>query len=103
MRTASNANNEKKYEFYLGCKNHILIDAISYLPISEVTTTANVADREMAIHLLEGTHSRLSLDETFFIADKGYDIKDIYNYVYSLRTESIRYNSRWKNLNTDKA
>lgn len=35
----------------------------------------------MAIPLLKDTHSWLPLDETFFIADKGYDIKDIYNFV----------------------
>jgi len=28
---------------------------------------------------------------------------DYFKSIYSLRTESERYNSRWKNLNTDKA
>lgn len=81
VRTASNAYNEKKYEFYWGYKNHILVDAISGLPIAEITTTANVTDGEVAIPLLKNTNSWLSLEETFFIADKGYDIKDIYNFV----------------------
>ena len=81
VRTASNAYNEKKYEFYWGYKNHILLDAISGLPIAEITTTANVTDSEIAIPLLKDTHSWLPLDETFFIADKGYDIRDIYNFV----------------------
>lgn len=81
VRTASNAYNEKNYEFYWGYKNHILVDAISGLPIAEVTTTANITDGVMAIPLLKATHSWLDLDETYFIADKGYDIKDIYNFV----------------------
>lgn len=81
VRTASNAYNEKQYEFYWGYKNHILVDAISGLPIAEITTTANITDGEIAIPLLKSTNSWLSLEETFFIADKGYDIKDIYNFV----------------------
>lgn len=83
VRTASNTYNEKNYEFYWGYKNHILVDAISGLPIAEITTTANIADSEIAIPLLRNIHSWFPLDETFFIADKGYDIKDIYNYVYN--------------------
>jgi hypothetical protein len=81
VRTASNAYNEKNYEFYWGYKNHILVDAISGLPIAEVTTPANVTDAEVAIPLLKDTHSWLTLTETFFIADKGYDVRDIYNFV----------------------
>lgn len=83
VRTASNAYNEKNYEFYWGYKNHILVDAISGLPIAEVTTTANISDSEVAIPLLKDTHSWLPLNETFFIADKGYDIRDIYNFVHN--------------------
>ena len=33
VHTASNQTNEKKYEFYWGCKNHVLVDCISGLPI----------------------------------------------------------------------
>jgi hypothetical protein len=82
VRTASNAYNEKNYEFYWGYKNHILVDAITGLPIAEVTTTANITDSEIAIPLLKSTHSWLPLDETYFIADKGYDARDIYNFVH---------------------
>lgn len=81
VRTASNAYNEKNYEFYWGYKNHILVDAISGLPIAEITTTANITDSEIAIPLLKSTSSWLSLEEAYFIADKGYDIRDIYNFV----------------------
>ncbi|MGE5631713.1 MAG: transposase [Caulobacteraceae bacterium] len=83
VRTASNAYNEKNYEFYWGYKNHILVDAITGLPIAEVTTTANITDSEIAIPLLKSTHSWLPLDETYFIADKGYDVRDIYNFVHN--------------------
>ena len=33
VHTASNQTNEKKYEFYRGYKNHVLVDCISGLPI----------------------------------------------------------------------
>ena len=82
VKTASNDFNEKRHEFFWGYKNHILLDAISGLPIAEVTTPANVTDGEIAIPLLKGTHSWLPLDETFFFADKGYDIRAIYNFVH---------------------
>jgi transposase len=82
VRTATNTYNEKNYQFYWGYKNHILIDAISGLPITEVTTPANVSDGQIAIPLLKDTHSWLSLDETYFIADKGYDVKNIYDFVH---------------------
>ena len=35
LQTASNQHNEKKYEFYWGYKNHILVNCISGLPICE--------------------------------------------------------------------
>ena len=44
VQTASNQHDEKKYEFYWGYKNHILVDCISGLPICELTTGANVSD-----------------------------------------------------------
>ena len=34
VHTASNQTNEKKYEFYWGYKNHVLVDCISGLPIT---------------------------------------------------------------------
>lgn len=57
IKTASNAYNKKNYEFYWGYKNYILVDAISGLPIIELTTTANVSDSEIAIPLLKDAHS----------------------------------------------
>ena len=39
VHTASNQTDEKRYEFYWGYKNHVLVDCISGLPIYELTTT----------------------------------------------------------------
>lgn len=81
VQTASNATHNKKYEFYWGYKNHILVDCISGLPISEITTPANVADSSITLEILERTNQFLSIDECSFLADKAYDAKYIYNTV----------------------
>lgn len=84
VHTASNRTNEKKYDFYWGYKNHVLVDCISGLPISELTTTAEVHDSSVALDILADAHSFFSLSECTFIADKGYDAKKIYNHVSEL-------------------
>lgn len=84
VHTASNQTNEKKYEFYRGYKNHDLIDCITGLPISELTTTADVADSSVALDILADTHTFLPVTECTFIADKGYDVRNIYHQVTEL-------------------
>lgn len=84
VHTASNQTNEKKYEFYWGYKNHVLVDCISGLPIYQMTTTAEVADSTVALDILAGTHAFLPVTECTFLADKGYDVKKIYNQVKEL-------------------
>lgn len=84
VHTASNQSNEKNYAFYWGYKNHVLIDCISGLPIYEQTTTADVADSTVALNILADTHSFLPITECTFLADKGYDVKNIYNQINTL-------------------
>jgi hypothetical protein len=84
VHTASNQHNEKKYEFYWGYKNHVLVDCITGLPIYELTTTADVADCTVALDILERTNYFLSVQECSFIGDKAFDVKDIYNSVKNL-------------------
>jgi len=79
VRTASNQHTDRNYEFYWGYKNHILIDCITGLPIFEMTTGAHTADSTVALDILKDTNVFLSLTECSFIADAGYDIKEIYN------------------------
>ena len=86
VHTASNSHNEKKYEFYWGYQNIVLTDAISGLPIAEKTTTANVSESSIVIDFLKETNKWFSLKETYFIGDKAYDTKGIYNYIrYDLK------------------
>ena len=84
VHTASNQTNEKNYKFYWGYKNHVLVDCISGLPIYDITTTADIADSTMALQVLADTHTFLSVTDCTFIADKGYDVKNIYNQVKQL-------------------
>lgn len=81
VHTASNQQNEKKTTFYWGYKCHILVDCMTGLPICEMTTGANVADSTVAIEMLEKANRIIPLKECTFIADKGYDVKAIYNTV----------------------
>ena len=81
VHTASNQHNEKNCEFYWGYKNHILVDCISGLPIYEITTPANVADSTVALDILSAADRIIPVKECTFIADKGYDVKAIYNAV----------------------
>ena len=81
VHTASNQINDKNYEFYWGYKNHVLVDCITGLPIYELTTTANISDSTVALDILSNTNAFLSVQECTFLADKGYDVKAIYNVV----------------------
>lgn len=58
-----------------------MVDCISGLPIFELTTTADVADSTVTLDILKETNEFLPLSECTFLADKGYDVKAIYNTV----------------------
>lgn len=81
VHTASNQINERKFEYYWGYKNHILVDCITGLPIFELTTAANVSDSTVALNILSQTNKFLPINECTFIADKGYDVNKIYDTV----------------------
>ena len=61
-----------------------IMDCISGLPIYELTTTANVYDSTVALDILADTHTFLPVTECTFLADKGYDVKNIYKQVQEL-------------------
>ena len=59
----------------------MLVDCISRLPLYELTTPGNVADSSVAAEILAAANQTVSLKECTFLADKGYDVKSIYNTV----------------------
>lgn len=71
----------KPLPFYWGYKNHVLVDCITGLPIFELTTTADVHDCSVALNILSQTNNFLPINDCTFIADKAYDVKEIYNTV----------------------
>ena len=81
VHSASNQYNERRYEFYWGYKNHVLVDCISGLPLYELTTPANVADPTVVQEILAAADLTLPLQECTFLGDKGYDVKAVYNLV----------------------
>lgn len=81
VHSASNQHNEKNYEFYWGYKNHVLVDCITGLPIYELTASADLADSTVTLDILSRADEFLPLKDCSFLADKGYDVKNIYNFV----------------------
>ena len=77
VHSASNQHNERRYEY----KSHVLVDCISGLPLYELTTQANIMDSTVAIDILAAANQILPLQGCSFLADKGYDVKSIYNTV----------------------
>lgn len=81
VHSASNQYDERRYEFYWGYKNHVLVDCISGLPLYELTTPANVADSTVVQEILAAANSTLPIRECTFLGDKGYDVKAVYDLV----------------------
>ena len=81
VHSASNQHKERRYAFYWGYKSHVLVDCISGLPLYELTTSANVADASVANDILAAANEVFPIRECTFLADKGYDARDIYTTV----------------------
>jgi len=45
----------------------------------EITTTADIDDSTVALDFLKRTDVFIFINECFFIADKGYDVNNIYD------------------------
>ena len=84
VHSASNQHNERRYEFYWGYKSHVLVDCISGLPLYELTTPANIMDSTVAVDILAAANQIIPLQGCSFLADKGYNVKSIYNTVKSV-------------------
>lgn len=63
---------------------NVLVDCITGLPIFELTTTADVSDSTVTLDILSRTNRFLQVHEYPFLADKAYDMKDIYNQIQSV-------------------
>lgn len=79
---SSNAPKDNKLYFYFGYKEHVVVDCSCGLPIASLSTPANVGDCSVAIDLMHKANRTLPLYGGSFIADKGYDVKAIYNSIH---------------------
>ena len=82
VHAASNALSKPKVYFYYGYKEHVAVDCSSGLPIASITTPADMHDSKAAISLLTKANAAIPLYGGRLLADKGYDVKDIYNTVH---------------------
>jgi hypothetical protein len=63
----------KKIQFFWGYRNHIINDAVSELPLAEVTKPANTHESTLLIPQLEYLKDTLKLSPKAVIADSGFD------------------------------
>ena len=70
-----------KVEFFWGYRNHIVNDAISELPLCEITLPANVRGTSVIIPQLEFVKEGLALDPYAVMADSEYDSATIIEYI----------------------
>jgi hypothetical protein len=70
----------KKVEFFWGYRHHVIIDALSELPLAEITKPANVSEQSLFIPLFTEVKS-LPLTIKEVLADAGYDTEQILTYI----------------------
>lgn len=77
-------------QFFWGYRNHVLSDALSELPLCEVTKPANVHDSKLFIPLLEQAQEELSLNPKKVIGDSAHDALYIRQFVhYQLKAKAF--------------
>lgn len=72
---------EKKIQYFWGYKNHILNDAVSELPIMEITKQANTQDSKLFIPLFQSLKEQLSIKTKAVIADSAFDSYHIIEFI----------------------
>jgi len=78
---------KKEIRFFWGYKNSVLADAVSELPILEVTKPANVHDTNIALPLLKEMKERFNFKVSGVMADAALDSPDILSFILDdLRT-----------------
>lgn len=64
---------DKKVQFFWGYRNHIVNDAVSELPLSEITKPANVHEATLLIPQLEYLKKTFKISPKAIIADSAFD------------------------------
>lgn len=72
---------EKKIQYFWGYKNHILNDAVSELPIMEITKPANIHDSRLLIPQFQSLKERLPAEIKAVVADSAFDSYPIIEFI----------------------
>lgn len=72
---------KKTVEFFWGYRNHVICDAVSELPMVEITKPANIHESILLIQQLEHLKSVFSLPVKAVIADSALDSSAIIEYI----------------------
>jgi len=71
----------RKVQFFWGYRNHIINDAVSELPLVEITKPANIHETTLLIPQLGYLKKTFKLSPEAVIADSGFDSASIIDYV----------------------
>jgi hypothetical protein len=67
--------------FFWGYRTHVIISRQG-IPLVEMTLPNNITDQEVAFKLLRELKRRYKLEKGFlFLADKAYDVRDLYTFI----------------------
>lgn len=87
-----------KATYFWGYKNHILSDALSELPLLELTKPAHVSEGNLLIPLIQELKEQVELHPHAVIADAAYDWESNLKFImYQLKAKPIiARNLRWE-------
>jgi len=88
----------KKIEYFWGYRNHVVLDAISELPVAEITKPANVHEQTLFIPLFTQIQNSFNFPIKEVLADAMYDVEYILKFVIrDLKAlPRIARNPRWQ-------
>ena len=72
---------DKKIQFFWGYRNHIVNDAVSELPLAEITKPANVNEATLLISQLEYLKKTFKISPKAIAADSAFDSHTIIEYI----------------------
>lgn len=73
--------NQKKISYFWGYRNHVIIDALCELPISEITKPANIYESNLLIPQLKYIKDTFLLPIEAVIADSAFDSSAIVEFI----------------------
>jgi len=91
-------SSEKQVNYFWGYRNHVVLDAISELPVGEITKPANVSEQVLFIPLFKQIQQSFNFTIKEVIADAMYDVEYLLKFVINelKALPRIARNPRWQ-------